>query len=313
MMIALATLLSIATAAPAPAPAAPAPAAPAPATPAAPAPETSAGPTPGDAAAPAVPEAPAAAPEGEVAPEGEAAEGEAAEGEAAPEGDAMTYDAAPVSDAEIAPMSSKPERSERAVELPRRRGIGLMIAGGVLGLAGFPLKIVASSSDRRVAREIDSGVASTDDCVESCYVGPLFNVIAAPLLVTSAGLVGGGLGVHGRWLAHRDVARGRPDPLVRTRALTGVGLGLVGAGVVTFVASRIVLRGPQASASATGYVSIRELGWWGGILGVYVGSGLAGHAMGYRSGRRAADPRLRAQLAPMLSLDRVGVSISGRF
>jgi hypothetical protein len=261
--------------------------------------------------APTVPDPPT-----KTAPaEGEPAEGEPAEGESAEAEPAEAEPEAPrgpAVDDETAPMQA-PVEAAPPIPAPRRRGIGLFIAGGILGAVGLPLKIVATTSDTSTAREYDAGLIDPDDCVESCYAGPLFNVISAPLLITSASLVSGGLSLHGRWAAHRDVARRRPPYLLRTRLMTGLGAGLIVAGVATFIGSRFALQGPHASASASGFVSIRELGWWSAVIGIYGGAGLVGYGTGYRAGRRTAEPKRQAQVAPLVSPQLMGVGVSGRF
>jgi hypothetical protein len=197
-----------------------------------------------------------------------------------------------------------------SVPLPRFRGIGLFVSGGLFGAVWLPLKIIATSSDLRLAKEIDRGEYDPSVCVESCYVGFAFNAISAPLLVTSAGLLGGGMNIYGRWLAHRDVQRGLPHDLRRTRRMTGLGFGLIGGGLAAFVASRFAMRGPS---SDSGYVALRELGWWAAAGGLYAGAGLAGYGRGYGVGRRKAESHVQAHVLPMVSSRFMGVGVSGRF
>jgi hypothetical protein len=269
---------------------------------------------------PVVPESPSTPP----APRSDAAtaptEAEPAEPEATPSGSAPQTPApaplapAPTVVAPLAPASSplgSAASPPAALEVPppRFRGIGLFVAGGVLGAVGLPFKIIATSSDSRVAREIDSGTYDPDVCVESCYVGFLFNIVSMPLLVTSAGLLGGGLSMHGRWAAHRDATRGLTRAR-RTRLMTGLGVGAIGAGLATFLGTRLTLRSTTTDGQ---YIARRELGWWTLTAGLYAGAGLIGFGQGYEAGRRKLPRRVQAQVAPLLSPQLVGLGVAGRF
>jgi hypothetical protein len=192
---------------------------------------------------------------------------------------------------------------------PRFRGIGLFVAGGVLGAVGLPFKIIATSSDTRLAREIDSGTYDPEVCVEGCYVGFLFNIVSMPLIVSSAGLLGGGLSMHGRWAAHRDATRGLTGAR-RTRLMTGLGVGAIGAGLAAFLGTRLTLRNTTTDGQ---YIARRELGWWTLTAGLYAGSGLLGYSLGYEAGRRKLPRRVQAQVAPLLSPQLVGLGVAGRF
>jgi len=212
-----------------------------------------------------------------------------------------------------APFASGSTQSSTAPEIqpPRYRGIGLFIAGGVIGAVGLPFKIIATTSDTRLAREIDRGTYDPDVCIESCYVGFGFNIISTPLLVTSAGLIGGGMTMHGRWAAHRDAARGLPLlDARRTNLMIGLGLGAIGAGIGAFVVSRFAMANTQSDGQ---WIARREIGWWAALAGIYGGSGVAGYGVGYRSARRKLDRRLQTNLVPMLTPHVVGLGLSGRF
>jgi hypothetical protein len=232
---------------------------------------------------------------------------------------AMAPPVAPVAEPAVAPLppsaapapSPDPEPSPAPeLEPPRYRGIGMFVTSGLLGAVGFPFKIIATSSDTREARDIDRGVSDPDVCVESCYVGFLFNVISAPLLVTSAGLLGGGMTMHGRWAAHRDAGRGRLHRARRSHLMIGLGLGAIGAGVGAFIGSRFALRNADFESQ---YVARRELGWWVGLTGVYAGAGLTGYGVGYEGARNKLPVRVQARVSPMLSPQVVGLGVSGRF
>jgi hypothetical protein len=196
------------------------------------------------------------------------------------------------------------------IELPRFRGIGMLVSGGLVGLVAIPLKITATAADVGQAASIDRGESDPDPCIEICYAGSIINVLSLPLHMTSAGLLGGGTTMYGRWAAHRDAARGRAFATRRARIMMGVGFGALGAGLTAFVASRLTL---HDTATESQSVARRELGWWGALAGLYVGSSLAGYGVGYLGGQRHVERRLQASVTPMLSPQLVGLGVSGRF
>lgn len=216
---------------------------------------------------------------------------------------------APLAPAPLAPGASQPSASPE-IQRPRFRGIGMFVTGGLIGTVALPFKIIATTSDMRRAGEIDRGLEDPSVCFEICYVGFAFNIISTPLLVTSAGLIGGGMTMHGRWAAHRDAARGLPYDARRTRRMIGLGFGAIGAGIGAFVASRFAMANAQSEGQ---WVARRELGWWAALAGLYGGAGVAGYGVGYRAGRRKLDRRLQASIAPMLSPQVVGLGMAGRF
>lgn len=215
-------------------------------------------------------------------------------------------------DPAVAPLSPDgvPEIPTPELPRPRFRGIGFFVTGGLFAAVGMPFKIIATSSDTREARDIDRGVSDPSVCIEFCYVGTLFNVISAPLLVTSAGLFGGGMTMHGHWAAHRDASRGGLRSARRSHLMMGLGFGAIGAGIGAFIASRYAMRTAESEGQ---YVARRELGWWTLTTALYAGSGLAGYGVGYEAGRRKLAHRVQAQLAPMLSPQLVGLGVAGRF
>lgn len=216
---------------------------------------------------------------------------------------------APLAPAPLVFGASQPSPTPE-IQPPRLRGIGMFVTGGLIGTVGLPFKIIAATSDMRRAGEIDRGLEDPSVCFEICYVGFAFNIISAPLLVTSAGLIGGGMTMHGRWAAHRDAARGLPHDTRRTRLMIGLGFGAIGAGIGAFVASRFAMANAQSEGQ---WVARRELGWWAALAGLYGGAGVAGYGVGYRAGRRKLDRRLQAGIAPMLSPQLVGLGMAGRF
>jgi hypothetical protein len=218
--------------------------------------------------------------------------------------------AAPTPEPPPRPSNAAPSSPPVDLPMPRYRGTGLFISAGILGAAWVSLKMVSTVIDLKLAAEIDRGEYDDSICAESCYSGWGFNAMSAPVLLSSVALVGGGMHVHGRWTAFRDARRGVPQDLRRTRLRIRLGLGLVGAGLGSFVVSRIALWGPR---SETGVVTIRELGWWLAAGGLYSGAMLAGHGHGHRVGRRKAEARARMQVMPVLSRHSVGLGAAGRF
>lgn len=190
---------------------------------------------------------------------------------------------------------------------PRYRGIGMLVSSGVLGVAGLGLKMVGTANDPREARELER-TPGAHPCIESCYVGTLFNPLAAPLWVGSFGLLGGGMNMRARWLATRDLYAG-VDRSRRARILTGIGFGLLGVGVATFAGFEFAAYDPQRSPTQA--IAMSETAWWSGIALGEVGAGLAGWGTGYLLGRERALQSFR--ISPTVTARFAGLTISGRF
>jgi hypothetical protein len=190
---------------------------------------------------------------------------------------------------------------------PRFRGLGLSIAGGLLGVGWLAVKGTVSANDPSVARDLDRG--KQKGCIESCYIGTTFNPVGSVLLVGSAALLGGGMHVHGRWLAHQDRGLGRS---ARTgRILAGVGGGMLGAGVLG-LSLGLGLQRLQGS-SETQMLRSRELGWWSATAFGITGAALAGLGHGIVRGHRERRERIQVSVAPMFGAGITGLSFSGRF
>lgn len=179
----------------------------------------------------------------------------------------------------------------------------MMIGAGALGIAWIALKATATANDPAIARDVDRNGRL---CIESCYIGTLFNSVSAPLLVGSMGLLGGGmhrLGVHHGF---------RDDDAGGSRRRSGImlasGIALLGGGVVTFVGSQVIGHSAAMPNEASA-VTVREVGWWSAGL-----MGLSGAALtGYAHGRLRADRARRVAVAPSIGPRFAGVSMGGTF
>lgn len=205
-------------------------------------------------------------------------------------------------------FGAEPETFRPLVELPRQRGIGLFVSGGVLGVVGISFKIAGARANLSLARASDR-TGTEIVCFEPCG-GFLSNIIATPFLITSAPLLGGGAHMLGRWVSYRDAAMRRPIDRRKTALMIGMGFGAIGVGVASWITGRLTFR---KAATNTGEVAIYELGWWTAIASVYGGAGLVGYGSGYRRARRELWLELCDRVAPLLSSELVGVSLSGRF
>lgn len=215
----------------------------------------------------------------------------------------------------LAPLGVEPRPSSEgaeAIELPRWRGTGLFVASGILGLAGLSTKLGGTVVGVREAREIDrTGVLPF--CIDFCGGGGIIaNMAATPLIMTSEALLSGGLSRYGRWAAHRDVANGIPHDRRKTGLMIGLGLGAIGIGFASWLATRFTF---QDADTYVGKVAVRELGWWTSIAAVYGGMGVLGYGAGYGNARwqLSLPSRFRAHVAPVLTRQLAGVGVSGRF
>jgi hypothetical protein len=223
----------------------------------------------------------------------------------------LAFAGAPVPPPVPAALESAPPAPrivDRRVVPLRRRSIGLGVTAGAFGAAWIGLKLVGTTSDAAVAREIQSGAQDSSDCVESCYVGNLFNPIGAPVLVATAGFLGGSMHAHGRRLAHehRGLGRSRRNGVI----LASVGAGVLGAGLVGL---GLGIGGQWIATTPTTAIASREVGWWSGAALGTTGAALLGLGHGILRGHRERSRGVQVAVAPMLGTRIAGLSISGRF
>ena len=207
----------------------------------------------------------------------------------------------------VAPTTFPPPVDARGSSAPpNRRGIGMMVGAGVLGVGWIGMTAVPTATDPSTARRADREGPLL--CIESCYAGPRFHGIGAPILVGSMALLGSGMHRLGRYHRVRDANAGATGGSRRkSRVVLGTGVALLGGGAVTLVVSQLLGHvAPLPSELAR--VSVREAGWWtAGTLG------LAGAALtGYAHGRIRAE-RGRVEVAPSVGRDSAGVSLRGTF
>jgi len=213
--------------------------------------------------------------------------------------------ALPPSSAPVASPSA--DRVRRVVPL-RRRSIGLGVTAGAFGVAWIGLKMVGTANDPALARDIQSGKEDAGVCIESCYVGTLFNPIGAPVLVGAAGFLGGSMHAHGRRLAHeqRGLGRSRRNGVI----LAAVGGGVLGAGLVGL---GLGIGGQWIARTPTAAIASREVGWWSGAALGVTGAALLGLGHGILRGHRERREGLEIAVAPMLGSRIAGLTLSGRF
>lgn len=137
---------------------------------------------------------------------------------------------------------------------PRRyRGTGLLVFAGIFGAGAFATKVAIT------ALAIPSISDNTEDCVEACGASGWLitgGLAYTPAFVVSLFLLGGGMGMRGRWRA--DAERLDLDrPARRFPVRPAVGWGLLGSGVGVWVVTRMV--GGLATGS-----DAANFAWWDG-------------------------------------------------
>lgn len=210
---------------------------------------------------------------------------------------------APVPVWEVEPAPREPTPGDRVL---RQRALGLGIAGGFSGVVWLGMRWMILRSDLDVARELEADPKSMF-CIESCYIGTLLNGSLSPLLITGAGLAGGALHAHGRWLARRGVGLGRSPRAAR--AMIGAGVGLLAGAIVGL---GVGLGTQRYTTSERGRVGLRELAWSSATVLGTAGASLTGFGHGILRGHAERRDRVEVSWSPMVGREQ-GIAVVGRF
>lgn len=201
-----------------------------------------------------------------------------------------------------------PPRPPTPARVVHRRALGLGITAGIFGVSWLLMKGIAGASDRRVAREIESGASDPSDCAESCYAGPLLNASGSALLIGAAGFLGGSMHAHGRLLGRQG--RGPGGSARKGKLLAGLGAGLL---VGSFAALAGGLVAARSTDSPRAWVNLRELGWWSATALGLSGSALAGLGHGIVRGHDERGAAAEVSLVPTFGRAGLGLALVGRF
>lgn len=186
------------------------------------------------------------------------------------------------------------ERPEPRVDVPppRYRGRGMLIAAGVLGTAGFGIKVWSSA------------MAGGDPFV-LLGAGVLHN----PLVGTAIGLLGGGMGMLGHYDAHRMLFDHEPS---KRKRRTILGWSLFGAGAGVWALTRAY--GALGCSDTDCTVAVWEAGYYVSLAATVPGMAMGAYGSGYRSyTNRFRGLVGRVSVAPLASRNAWGLSLSGRF
>jgi hypothetical protein len=200
------------------------------------------------------------------------------------------------------------------LERPVSRGVGLLATGSALGGLGFTIMFFATARSVSSAKDADREAAREpsefpDESFGPDFDGTIAHIIAAPLLVTSAGLLTAATSLVGKSAAYDDVAAGRPYPR-GTNVMIGAGAGAVALGTATIITTRLA---DGLASTHLRAATMREAGLWTGTAAILAGAGLLGYGVTYRVNRTMLDRAFQAQVAPVISRELVGVGVSGRF
>lgn len=257
--------------------------------------------------------------------------------EAASPTPAATPVAAPRVEVVSAPARGRPPE-------PRWKGTGLIVTAGLFGAGGLAFNIARIATGRNLCRELryneqTQSVENADACLNGGFALGGLALGALIMNSTAFGLAAGAGVQRGRWAAHRSRFVGDRDP--NTKLQIGLGAGLLGAGIIGYLAVRIAsyadvlgqqtcserypiddLTDPMARANVNPFsrcMGGRISGYLSGIAVTQtmsiVGVGLLTHGVALRRERRLleyiASGRLRVQ--PTLGRSFVGLSLGGRF
>jgi hypothetical protein len=210
-------------------------------------------------------------------------------------------------------------KARTEIRLPSFSGEALSFVGASLGGLGVLFKISGTIFATDAAKEADRREADPSSEIpedppifelDFNFRGVVSNVIAASLLTSSVPLLGSGMGMYGRWVAHSDAAAGRPYDRRGTGLMIGLGCGAIGLGITSLVITSFADDSAQTHAKSA---SIREAGYWTGTAGILGGASLAGYGVGYHIARSRLEPRLHVRIAPLVSYQLMGAGVAGSF
>ena len=218
--------------------------------------------------------------------------------------------------------------------LSPRTGEGMLIAGSTavgLGLVG---QMVGYAMLHDACKDLEQEVIADRDFNYAVTCGQGVAGGAALLFFSGIAQLGGapwiiaGLSERGRHRAFEDAfeLHGRkPVTKRRARILTGVGGGLLGAGLALWVVSPLsAIQGCKASPSLTCSVDATTWGWNAGLGLITAGASMVTYGVAYRRGYGTFRAIRNAEAAPMVLTSPTGsggqvqvggggVSLSGRF
>lgn len=245
--------------------------------------------------------------------------------ESPPPADPTTEAPAEVEGPAPAPAAPAPAGPPAGAPLPPRfRGVGLAITAGVVGGLGLVSNIARIAIVKTGCKADGTVQQSISDCVTGLgsYLGLS---VAAPFVnLAATGLAGGAGSVAGRYQAWKTAYDGGRERA--SMAYIGSGAGLLGAGFVVYVVTRIMLfrdayglNGCNAKNDLTDdCLRGRWAGWLTGITFgqsmVVTGTGLLAFGVSYSGARRYFPARtVRMQVDPILSPTWAGLGLRGSF
>lgn len=206
-----------------------------------------------------------------------------------------------------------PERPplRNTLAAPRFRGTGMLIAAGVVGAVGASFKLTGTVISIHEVR------TTNDPWCTLCPMGTLmgYSTIGTPLLIGAAGLLGGGMGMRGRWRAHEELFGNTPEhkkPTGRMPLRGRLGWGLFGGGVGLWAASRIA--GFFACDDVVCTIGTWESTYY--ISGAMIAAGmvLGPYATAHRRySERFGSLAQTTTISPVVSPTFSGLAVRGRF
>jgi hypothetical protein len=249
----------------------------------------------------------------------------------------------------LAPASAPAPGASRPPE-PRWRGTGLIAAAGVFGGIGFAANLGRVITASRLCQQLrfDAETQSVAGINECAFGSAALGVLAPIALfsnITAFGLSAGAGVNRGRWAAHSTAFAGARQQ--NSNLQIGLGAGIMAAGIITYIGARIgsyadllgfdscneryplvdvtAENEPSADSvrgnipefrkcmgrSMAGYLAGIGIGQTMGVVGV----GLLTHGVTYRRNLKLMQyiTRNQIRLAPTLSFNYAGLSLSGRF
>lgn len=219
----------------------------------------------------------------------------------------------PVFDVPTSRPETSPPSNRKTLPPPRNRGTGMFVAAAIVGTIGSAYKLAGTIRSIHEVRTNTDPLCPIDWCGWDELIG--HSVVGTPLLIAGAGLLGGGMGMRGRYRAHEELFGNVPahrKPTGRMPLRERLGWGLAGGGVGLWAVSRVV--GYWGCSTEACTIGLWESTYYLSGAAIAAGMVLGPYATAHRRySKRYESLARQTSLMPVVSSQYAGLSLSGRF